>query len=228
VTLFIDKTANTKLYPWEYRTQYVDSCGYEGTFANTNKTVFVTGTTDEYYMINTINWTAYEGFNGQVINYDIFRSVNGVFDVNPIATVQGGTFSYVDDVSQIQSDGKICYHVEAVEALNFYNFAERSRSNDFCFVYSPLVFVPNAFTPGGFNPIFKPILSNVSTVDYTFTIINRWGQEIFSTHDPNEGWDGKINVSGDDATNDVFSYIITYQDQNEDRYVKRGCVALLR
>ncbi len=228
VTLFIDKTANTKLYPWEYRTQYVDSCGYEGTFANTNKTVFVTGTTDEYYMINTINWTAYEGFNGQVINYDIFRSVNGVFDVNPIATVQGGTFSYVDDVSQIQSDGKICYHVEAVEALNFYNFAERSRSNDFCFVYAPLVFVPNAFTPGGFNPIFKPILSNVSTVDYTFTIINRWGQEIFSTHDPNEGWDGKINVSGGDATSDVFSYIITYQDQNEDRYVKRGCVALLR
>jgi hypothetical protein len=112
----------------------------------------------------------------------------------------------VDDVSLIQSDGEICYHVEAIESFNFYNFSERSRSNDFCFIYKPLVFVPNAFTPGGLNPIFKPVLSNVAMERYSFTIIDRWGQIIYQTFDTSEGWDGKIASSGKDATSDIFQY----------------------
>lgn len=228
VTLFIDSNVDLRWKPWEYKTAFTDSCGGMGTYANTNKTIYVSGTTDEYYLINTIQWTAYEGFDGDIINYDIFRGINGIFDPNPIATVPGNQFQYVDNVSLIPSDGKICYHVEAVEALNTYNFAERSRSNDFCFIYTPLVFVPNAFTPGGENPIFKPVLSNVAFDNYTFTVMSRWGQVIFQTHDTTEGWDGTIQGSSGYATSDVFEYILEYRDQDKNPYVKRGCVALLR
>ena len=228
VTYFLDNTANTELNAWFYRTKYTDSCGGDGTFANINKTIFVTGTTDEYNMINTIYWTPYEGFDGNIIEYEIYRSVNGEFEQIPIGNVSGDSLFFVDDVSLIQSDGEICYHVEAIESLNFYNFSERSRSNDFCFIYKPLVFVPNAFTPGGLNPIFKPILSNVAIERYSFTIIDRWGQLIYQTFDTSEGWDGKITSSGKNATCDVFHYELIFYDQNDDKFIKRGTVALLR
>jgi len=228
VTYFLDNTVNTKLNPWYYRTKFIDSCGGDGTFANTNKTIFVTGTTDEYDMINTINWTPYEGFNGEIIEYEIYRSVNGEFEQIPIGNVSGNSLFFVDDVSKIQSDGEICYHVEAIEAFNFYNFSERSRSNDFCFIYAPLVFVPNAFTPGGMNPIFKPVLSNVAMERYSFSIIDRWGLIIFQTFDTSEGWDGIITSSGKEATSDMFQYELIYYNQDDDKFIKRGTVALLR
>jgi gliding motility-associated-like protein len=51
-------------------------------------------------------------------------------------------------------------------------------------------FAPNAFTPNNDtqNDIFRPVLGCSS--DFTFSIINRWGETIFQTNDPNIGWDG--------------------------------------
>ncbi|MCQ2285872.1 MAG: choice-of-anchor L domain-containing protein [Bacteroidales bacterium] len=52
------------------------------------------------------------------------------------------------------------------------------------------LYVPNAFTPNndGLNDKFKPAISEAEY--YLFTIYNRFGQMIFQTTDPNEGWDG--------------------------------------
>ncbi len=228
VVSFIDGQVNLDFQPWEYRTKYIDSCGEEGTYANNNKTIYVSGTTDEYEMINTIQWTPYFGFDGGIVEYHIFRGIDGNFDSNPIAIVPNSTLSYVDDVSAFQTNGSICYRVEAREGLNTYNFAETSRSNDFCIRYTPLVFVPNAFTPGGINPIFIPVFSNVSTDNYEFTVMNRWGQIIFDTNDKTQGWNGEVLNTGQMATNDTFLYIITFVDQNNRKVTKRGFVSLLK
>jgi gliding motility-associated-like protein len=179
-------------------------------------------------MINTIQWTPYFGFDGGIVEYHIFRGIDGNFDSNPIAIVPNSTLSYVDDVSAFQTNGSICYRVEAREGLNTYNFAETSRSNDFCIRYTPLVFVPNAFTPGGINPIFIPLFSNVSTDNYEFTVMNRWGQIIFDTNDKTQGWNGEVLNTGQMATNDTFLYIITFEDQNNRKVTKRGFVSLLK
>lgn len=52
------------------------------------------------------------------------------------------------------------------------------------------VFVPNAFTPNADanNEVFKPVLRGVFRM--SFSVFNRWGQKIFETIDPTEGWDG--------------------------------------
>ncbi|NBP75059.1 MAG: hypothetical protein EBU61_03370, partial [Crocinitomicaceae bacterium] len=226
VTLFVDNQATTSINAWEYRTKYIDSCGNDGNYANSNQTIFVQGTTDEYDMINQINWSPYSGFDGPITEYQVFRGVNGVFQ--QIATVPNTQFSLIDDVGLVESNGEICYHIEGIEGLNSYNLAEVSRSNDFCFIYSPLIFIPNAFTPDGLNSIFKPILSNVSLKNYSMKIINRWGQVVFETTDQTIGWDGTISESGEQATNDLFLYYIVLEDQYEKQYIRKGTITMVR
>ncbi|MFA7272923.1 MAG: gliding motility-associated C-terminal domain-containing protein [Crocinitomicaceae bacterium] len=59
-----------------------------------------------------------------------------------------------------------------------------------------LVYVPNAFTPdhNEFNDRFSPVLSgSVDENSYVFTVLNRWGEIVFQTHDMSIGWDGTFN-----------------------------------
>jgi gliding motility-associated-like protein len=54
----------------------------------------------------------------------------------------------------------------------------------------PLFFVPNAFTPNGDgnNDEFKVIVTDY--VSFRLIICNRWGEKLFETNNPMEGWDG--------------------------------------
>ncbi|MCB0795585.1 MAG: gliding motility-associated C-terminal domain-containing protein [Flavobacteriales bacterium] len=53
-----------------------------------------------------------------------------------------------------------------------------------------LFHAPNAFTPNGdgANDIFLPVVLGARL--YALSIFDRWGQLIYSTDDPNQGWDG--------------------------------------
>ena len=71
--------------------------------------------------------------------------------------------------------------------------------------------IPNAFTPNndGLNDIFMPIFQ-CEFNKYKFLIFNRWGELIFSTENPFEGWDG--TYKGTNAPSDVYVYLINYTD----------------
>ena len=224
---FLDEEANPTYQAWEYRTKYIDSCGTEGTFANENKTIFLQGSTNEYDMINSLNWTAYEGFDGGILEYHIYRSLNGVYDPSPIAIVDQVDLSYTDDANGLDSDGKICYRVEAVEVFNSYNFSEISASNELCLIYSPKIYIPNAFTPNGINPIFMPVVSNINFNSYHLSIINRWGQLVFESFDKDQGWNGLLQSNGKKATNDVYVYIFEAEDEEGFIIIKKGFVSLI-
>ncbi|MEI8116360.1 MAG: gliding motility-associated C-terminal domain-containing protein [Flavobacteriia bacterium] len=59
-----------------------------------------------------------------------------------------------------------------------------------------LYYVPNAFTPDGdehnnmFNPVFT---SGFDPLTYQFDVYDRWGELIFSSQNPQIGWDGYLN-----------------------------------
>jgi hypothetical protein len=226
--MYIDQGAPLDYSPWTYRARYIDSCGNTGTTTQEVTTVFLTGSANEMDMVNTINWTPYLGFDGVIVEYRIFRSVDGIFDPNPIAIVPDGTYSYVDYAYGIQTNGKMCYRVDAVEAFNFYNFSEVSSSNDLCLIYKPFIYVPNAFTPGGLNPIFMPVLTNADPLHYEFIVFSRWGERIFETNDLNDGWDGIIKSTGSMATNDTYLYMVTFTDGSGSVVSKRGFVSLIK
>lgn len=89
-----------------------------------------------------------------------------------------------------------------------------------------LCFVPNAFTPEGLNPVFKPKFDFHEVTDYLFIIYDRWGRLIFQTRDFNTGWDGKIK--GEYAPTGVYIYRIQYVNKIREEFQKNGVVTLIR
>jgi len=68
---------------------------------------------------------------------------------------------------------------------------------------------PNAFTPNGdgINEIFRPV-GWCPVEEFTMEVYNRWGQRVFTSTAPNEGWNGE--VGGNPAPPDVYIYQVTY------------------
>ena len=88
------------------------------------------------------------------------------------------------------------------------------------------VFIPNAFTPNGDGANDILYVRSHFVDELTFVIYNRWGQEVFSTKDPNAGWDGTFQNK--DLEPDAFAYYIHVLCVNGFKYSKRGNVTLIR
>lgn len=90
------------------------------------------------------------------------------------------------------------------------------------------VYIPNAFTPGNndlMNDAFKPIASCVH--DYNFLIFNRWGEKLFETTNPQEGWNGYYK--GKMCKQEVYIYKIFFvDDTNNEFHQDIGIVTLLK
>jgi gliding motility-associated-like protein len=227
VVFFLDDDAETEFQAWQYRTKYIDSCGFEGEFSNEAKSIFLEGEANDYDYINTLNWSDYLGFDGGIQEYRLYRSINEVYDPTPIATFLPEDKSFVDDINGLGVQSKVCYRMEGVELFNTYNFSEVSASNELCLTYSSKIFIPNAFTPNGINPVFLPIVSHIKPETYHLTIINRWGQLVFESFDQNTGWDGTIPTNGKKAKNDVYVYIFEAEDDEGNFIQKKGFVSLI-
>lgn len=83
-----------------------------------------------------------------------------------------------------------CYAVTAVDS-----FANESNySNEICVDNCPRYMLPNTFTPNddGQNDVFIPypycFIDRIELI-----IFNRWGEQVFSTSDPNINWTGRNN-----------------------------------
>lgn len=89
------------------------------------------------------------------------------------------------------------------------------------------VYVPNAFTPNadGINDFFYPI-SNCDMEEYQFRILNRWGQVIFESDDPNQSWDGSIK--GVNVQVDTYIWQIVYRFKDKGAETKFGHVSVVR
>lgn len=89
------------------------------------------------------------------------------------------------------------------------------------------LYVPNAFTPNndGLNDVFRPVFTGPAT-KFDFKIFNRWGQLIFQTHTPNEGWNGMYR--GTAQPKDVYVYYITAKGDCNGTFERKGTFVLIR
>ena len=222
-----DADIDSKVGAYRYRVNITDSCGNAGEQSNTVKTIFLQVSTQDTEMKTTLFWKDYEGFDGVITRYKVFRGVNGVFSQTPLVELSGSIRSYVDDVSDFyESEGQFCYRVEAIESLNAYGFSQTAFSNTVCVSIEPLVYIPNAFTVNGENPIFKPVISLYDFESYDLQLFNRWGNLVFNTADRYLGWDGNDN-SGQLVKEGVYVYILRFSDESGKDFEFTNSVTLI-
>ncbi len=89
---------------------------------------------------------------------------------------------------------------------------------------------PNAFTPNGDSKNDRFLGNGYydGLNDYRLTIWNRWGQMIFETDDPREGWNGQEYNTGKESPQGVYVYQATYLDPRGRKLNEEGHVTLLR
>ncbi|MCB9182624.1 MAG: gliding motility-associated C-terminal domain-containing protein [Flavobacteriales bacterium] len=93
----------------------------------------------------------------------------------------------------------------------------------------PSIFSPNAFTPNGdgLNDKYFPRVLNTVSEDHLFQVFNRWGELIFSTTDPGEGWDGTVH--GQTAPQGVYVWRLeTLPSHSADKLELYGSVTLVQ
>ncbi len=99
--------------------------------------------------------------------------------------------------------------------------------------YASLSF-PNAFKPSSIIPENQKftVMGNVSAIaKFQFNIFNRWGQLIFETDDPTEGWDGSQDGSPAPVGTYVYAAVFTSFEsgiQSSIEIKNTGTVTLVR
>ena len=91
-------------------------------------------------------------------------------------------------------------------------------------------FLPNAFTPNNDskNDLFMGVGTLADLVEYEMLIWDRWGELIFRSTDPFEGWNGKKNNVGRDEPNGVYVAYVTYRDPRGQEFEIKGYATLIR
>lgn len=230
VVNYTDNSVDVELQSYIYRVQVIDSCGKAGAYSNEAQTILLTIQLDDVSKEAYLSWNPYQQFDGSILGYAIYRGIDGNYSPTPIATVPNGQYYFNDDLNNVVSKGRICYYIEAIEAINSFGFSELSRSNATCALLTPLIYIPNTFTPDGdgTNDIFLPIVSDFDPAYYELTTYNRYGQVIFISNDPSIGWDGSVQGTNQMAATGTYLYTVSVRDGNGIEILKRGHVNLLK
>jgi gliding motility-associated-like protein len=92
-----------------------------------------------------------------------------------------------------------------------------------------IISVPNAFTPNGdgLNEVFIPVGYGTNPEGYSFSVFDRWGDEIFNTTEITQGWDGTVNGGNKKAQIDVYIWKLHIKDIHENYHDYIGKILLL-
>lgn len=90
----------------------------------------------------------------------------------------------------------------------------------------PALDVPNAFTPlsGDENSVI--MVRGFGIAKMRFIIWNRWGQKVFETNNPLEGWNGR--VKGVVQPMDVYAYTLDVEFFDGTKTTRKGDITLIR
>ena len=148
------------------------------------------------------------GSGGSQYNWWPPTGLNDPYSPNPIGTLTSGDLRYLLTVTTPEG----CKDTASINVSVIKNTA---------------IFVPTAFTPNNdrLNDVIQPYLVGIKTL-YYFTIYNRWGQQVFSTDQMNNGWDGKFN--GRIIGNSNYVWVLKALDVTGKVYNLKGTFVLIK
>ena len=91
-------------------------------------------------------------------------------------------------------------------------------------------FLPNAFTPNydGKNEIYRPGGLSEGVSFYSFSIWSRWGELLYETNNPEEGWNGLKHNTGQEMPVGVYLCTLQYRDARSREFELQEFVTLVR
>jgi len=218
-----DLSVDVNNHSYYYYSSLIDSCGNEVLASVHMRTILLQGDKSGGQMIN-LEWNAFEDWPADVYAYEIYRAVNEDGSFELAGETEGSTISYEDDISLLSGEFSMLRY--AVRALEDETSGLYSWSNEIFFEYDPKIYLPNAFTPGGQNPVYKPLGNFAEFSEYRFDVYNRWGELIFTSREFSLGWDGSFK--GGDAPVGVYVCIINYRSNSGESNTLKSTFVLLR
>jgi gliding motility-associated-like protein len=89
-------------------------------------------------------------------------------------------------------------------------------------------YVPDAFSPNNdkINDVLAALKYCDDYRDFSFSVFNRWGEEVYHSNEPAQGWDGFYK---NESIQDTYAWVIEYYDAvNNKKRVEKGMVVLLK
>ncbi len=88
------------------------------------------------------------------------------------------------------------------------------------------IFIPNIFSPNNDNLNDVLYVRGEGIAQLSFVVFNRWGEKVFESNDPHQGWDGKFK--GKQAETGVYVYMVNVTLENGMTVKRSGNVTLVR
>ena len=94
------------------------------------------------------------------------------------------------------------------------------------------IFIPNVFSPNadGINDIFQPLYSEENILfNYEMSILDRWGNLVFHTNSPQNGWNGQHQ--NQQLSQGIYVWFLQYDMEETDgvsHTIESGSVLLVR
>ena len=185
--------------------------------------------TDPNNLVNRLAWSNPNTFceSRDTRAYQVYYAADLDSDLLPIFQVEGENITSADHMPDFGIAG--CYAVTAIDSVG----NESVLSNIVCVDNCPLYELPNAFTPNndGSNDLFVPYpYCFIASIE--IQVLNRWGQVVFTTADPDINWDG-TNQNGDALEAGTYVYTCRVFEQRvdgpaEQPEILRGYIQLIR
>lgn len=181
---------------------------------------------------NFLTWQKFDSCTKEVVLYHIYFSPSEKDEKFILIDSAMGlnNLSYLDSRQILHTSLAGCYAVAAVDS--YYN--ESALSNVVCSDNCPLYKLPNVFTPNGdgINDLFVPLPGYRFIQSIDLRILNRWGQVVFTTHDPAINWDGIDQNSGAVLPAGTYYYICVVHEIHLDNIITdnpfEGTVTIIR
>ena len=92
------------------------------------------------------------------------------------------------------------------------------------------MYIPNAFSPNGdgFNDFFIAEGPIEGISNYSLVVMDRWGNLVFESNDPLNGWNGRVANTGKKLDTGVYVYGMRFVNPEGEIVIREGGVTLLR
>jgi gliding motility-associated-like protein len=148
--------------------------------------------------------------------------------------VLGWRWFFSEKASSTQRNPPFSYRDTGVKEVKLYVINKNGcRDSIFKKLYiepEMTYFLPNAFSPNydSVNDEFKGTGFLYGLKTFRLSIWNRWGEKIFETNDPTEGWNGSKNNVGKPEPEGVYLYEVEYTTPKNEVKNKRDFLTLFR